>query len=394
MIMCLKISRWLAALILLSALLTLLVPVAQADGGAPNLAYVSDGGKGVSVIDVSQQKVVNTINAGGDPHLLALSADGRFLYVAEPQAGRLAAIAAKTGTTFCSAKVPGQPNLLVMDVNNTTLYMAGQGAASVTVIDANTCAIKRTLHTNGPVYGLAVAAIGAALTANNGDQLWVATANTLTIFDDNSGRQLGQVSVPAGPRYLTIPARGTAYVTTQQGSVEAVDLNTHRVTLLVSGGVYGPMDYDATTGEVYVPDQKNKQLLVLAPVNSGFAPPKEPTRVIKLQASPVSIAITSDGQLGFAALTGGNVAMLDIPARGQLITTITVGGDPRFIITGLYPPAFGTTPQQAAFQGTIISIAAYTLVLLLLIVPIVLFIRYSKKQKTSNTIPTQEAVKK
>ncbi|MBV9231804.1 MAG: hypothetical protein JOZ18_21020, partial [Chloroflexi bacterium] len=100
-------------------------------------------------------------------------------------------------------------------------------------------------------------------------------------------------------------------------------------------------------------------------------------RTIKLGVTPASVAITSDGQLGFVALSGGNVAMLDIPGR-QIINTIPVGGDPHFIITGLYPPAIGTTPQQANVMGTIINIAAYIFVVALLVVPILLFRRYAK----------------
>jgi len=94
---------------------------------------------------------------------------------------------------------------------------------------------------------------------------------------------------------------------------------------------------------------------------------------------PQSIAITSDGQLGFIALAGGNVAMLDIPGK-QIVNTIQVGGSPRFIITGLYPPLIGTTPQDASVWGTIINIAAYVLVIALLIVPIILFQRYARSK--------------
>ena len=74
--------------------------------------------------------------------------------------------------------------------------------------------------------------------------------------------------------------------------------------------------------------------------------------------------------------------MLDIPGR-QLITTFNVGGDPQFIITGLNPPAIGTTPQQASILGTIVNIAAYALVAALIIVPILFFTRYAKVRKKS-----------
>jgi hypothetical protein len=74
--------------------------------------------------------------------------------------------------------------------------------------------------------------------------------------------------------------------------------------------------------------------------------------------------------------------MLDIPARG-VITTIQVGGTPRFIITGLYPPALGTTPQETDFLKNVLTIGAYVIIAALLIVPIVLFRRYSVAQRKS-----------
>jgi DNA-binding beta-propeller fold protein YncE len=138
------------------------------------------------------------------------------------------------------------------------------------------------------------------------------------------------------------------------------------------------MDYDAITGEVYVPDQRNNRIDVLTPLSSGSNPlPTEPNHTYNLGVPPQSIAITSDGQLGFVALSGGNVAMIDVPGK-QVVDTIFVGGNPHFIITGLYPPLVGTTPQQASTWTTVINILAYVFVAALLIIPILLFRRFSR----------------
>ncbi len=377
-----KLYRCLAIVAAGLALIFLLTPpLARADGGAPNLAYVAGAQNGVGIVDVGQQKMSGTLNIPGDPHMIALSLDGRFLYASQPALGRVAVIAAKTGDTICTASLPGKPTLVALDPNANVLFAAGNGAASVTSLDPTNCHVKRTFQTSGPVYGLAVATVASSLSATSGNQLWVANGDALTVFDDLSGKTLASVVVPGGPRYVTAPQGATIYVNTQQGGVFAVDLNSHKVTSLISGGAYGPMDYDATTGEVYVPDEQHNQLIVLSPVNAGIAPPKEPGRVIALNAHPRSIAITNDGQLGFVALEGGNVAMLDIPGR-QVIATVKVGGDPQFIITGVYPPAIGTTPQQASTLGTIVNIAAYAIVIALLVVPIILFRRFAKARDT------------
>src|SRR5204863_5738771 len=142
---------------------------------------------------------------------------------------------------------------------------------------------------------------------------WVAGPTSLAIFDP-TGKQLDNIPVPGSPQYLSIPPGTTVYVTTRQGGVDAVDLGTHRLVSLLTGGTFGPMDYDAITGDVYVPDQQNKRLDVLTPLTSGeTALPPEPNRKFDLGVAPQSVAITSDGQLGFVALRGGNVAMPYVP---------------------------------------------------------------------------------
>jgi len=356
-------------------LLFSLTPV-HADGGAPNLAYVVGTAKGISTIDIGQQKVTGTIAVDGDPHTIYLSLDGRFLYVAQPGLGRVTMVAARTGQTICTANVPGQPTLLAFDTTPgaNVLYAAGNGASSVSAIDPSNCNIKHTFTTGGPVYGLAVANVGSGSVSS---QIWVAGPTALNIFDP-TGKLLGNIPVPGEPQYLTIPPGTTVYVTTRQGGVDAIDLGTHRIFSLLTGGTFGPMDYDAITGDVYVPDQQNKRVDVLTPLTSGETVlPPEPNRKFDLGVAPQSVAITSDGQLGFVALRGGNVAMLDVPGR-QIVSTIFVGGNPHFIITGLYPPLVGTTPQQASIWSTVINIAAYGLVIALFIVPILLFRRYSR----------------
>lgn len=350
---------------------------ASADGGAPNLAYVAGTAQGISVIDIQQQKVTKTISVAGDPHTVLLSLDGRFLYVSQPGLKRVSIISASTGQSICSATVAGQPSLLAIDPGTNTLYAAGSGANSISGLSNTTCALKQTITLKSPIYGMAVAVVGTGDNGGTGNQLWVSENNNLVYFDA-TGKQLGSFTIPGGPQYITIPTGSYIYTTTRQGAVYAIDLNTLKLTgPLISDGPYGTMDYDAMTDQIYVPNLHKNQIDVLAPLITGASAPQEPARIIPLGVAPQSIAITSDGQLGFVALSGGNVAMLDIPGR-QLINTIHVGGNPHFIITGLYPPVIGTTPQQASFWSTVATVLAYLLVIALIIIPILFYRRYSR----------------
>jgi hypothetical protein len=362
---------------LLTLFSLLVTPIARADGGAPNLAYVSGTARGISIIDVAQQKITGTLPVTGISQTIQLSLDARFLYVTEPQAGRLAILAAKTGQTVCTANIPGHPSLMAIDKGTGKIYVAGNGASEVRAVDPTNCAITQTFHAKGPVYGLAVAVVASSLSKDSGNQLWVATSDELTVFDTLKGSVINHVPVTGGPQYVSIPPGATVYATTRKGSVVAVDLNSLKVIPLIQGSQYGPMDFDETTGEVYIPDEQHNRLDVLAPVNAGSTPPHEPSRTIDLSVQPRSVAITSDGQLGFVALAGGNVVMLDVPGR-KIANTFSVGGNPTFIITGMYPPVVGTTPQQANIWGTVINVAAYIFVIALLVVPVLLYRRYTR----------------
>jgi DNA-binding beta-propeller fold protein YncE len=380
---------------MLLLLLGLFAPSAYADGGAPQLAYVAGTARGISIIDIAQRRVTGTIPEAGNPHAVLLSPDGHALYVTQPALGRIAVINTKTGKTICTASLPGQPSLLALSIDSTVLYAAGQGDTRVRAIDPATCAIQRIFETHQAISGLAVAASAAAnATPSTPNQLWITGTTALTVFEVN-GHLLGSVPIAGGPQNISIPAGFTAYVTTRQGTVVAIDLNTRRVfRTLLSGGQFGSMDYNAITGEVYVPDEQRNQLDILTPIIAGTtSTSQEPARIIHLSSSPQSIAITNDGQLGFIALSNGQVLMLDIPGRST-VTSIAVGGTPHFIITGLYPPAYtspsgsqqtATTPSSSQSSTLSLLIVLTVLAALLLLATIWLFWSYYRKRFANST---------
>jgi DNA-binding beta-propeller fold protein YncE len=202
------------------------------------------------------------------------------------------------------------------------------------------------------------------------------------VVDTKTLKVLATVALPGHARYLSAPSGLWIYATTQEGSLYAIGLSDpHQVMLLLSGGQFGPMDFNENTGEVYVPDVLHKQVDQIKPPDSlATVAPHEPAFTYTFSSVPQSVAITSDGQYGFVALGDGQVAMLDIPGK-ELIQTFNVGGSPNFIITGVYPPALGNTPQQASVIDTIATVAAYILVAAIVIVPAVFVIRQNRKRR-------------
>ncbi len=370
-------ARWYrcCALCVLLLLVNLAAPPASADGGAPQLAYVAGAARGISVIDIGQQRITGTLALAGNPRGILLSPDGSTLYATQPGLGRVAVIAAKTGQTLCTASLPGQPSLLALKLDGSALYVAGQGDTSARALNPRTCAVQQTFATREPIYGLAVAASTAPdATPLTPNQLWIAGATGVTVYEV-TGNLLGMVPLADGPQGICIPAGFTAYVTTRQGTVIAIDLYTRTaIRTLVSGGAFGTMDYDATTGEIYVPDHLHNQLDVLLPVTAGAATtPQEPVRVLHLSGPPEAVAITNDGTLGFVALADGHAVMLDVPGR-KTLTSFAVGGSPQVVITGSYPPDTGpatgpqppSTPAAALFSRPLMIFSAGLVGLLVL----------------------------
>src|SRR5712692_11918261 len=210
-----KIVWRVSSLLSVLALLLFFVPYAQqsrADGGAPNLAYVAGAAHGIGVIDISQQKVTNSITIGGDPQMILLSLDGRYLYVTQPTLGRVAIISARSGQTICAASLAGQPTLLALGPQSGALYAAGNGTSIVSVLNPTTCALQHTYQTQSPVYGIGVGLVGAG--NNLHDQLWVSGTTSLTFFNQN-GQLSEHIPVEGGPQYLSLPGGYALYVTTR-----------------------------------------------------------------------------------------------------------------------------------------------------------------------------------
>ncbi len=332
-------------LIVLCGLLTR-SPVARADGGAPNLAYISGTPTGVSVIDVRAERISRLLHVTGDPQDILLSLDGSLLYTTQPSQNQVAVINAQTGMVVCAAPVPFHPSLLTQTPSGDMLFAAG--GTVVQAIDPQSCVVTHRFQVHAAVAGLTTSFFPGAFPGTVGTyQLWVASRHALTVFD-TGGTELASFPAPANPEYLLVPPQSAfLYLTTRQGTVVAFDIGTRAFTTpLLTGGVFGPMDFDDSTGEVYVPDLAHRQLDVLSPLEPTMsAVPNAPARIIRLSSAPVCVAIASGGQLGFVALQDGRVALLDIPGR-LVIVTITVGGDPHFIITGLYPPTSASTSSR------------------------------------------------
>jgi YVTN family beta-propeller protein len=349
----------------------------KADGGAPNLAYVAGGGTNggdLVVIDIGKRRVTGHVTLGGAPQGVVLSPDGRFAYVAQSAANRVAVVDTRSQRVAGTLPTGPGPVSLVLGFagSKPILYVADSSGNTVTVLDLDAQRTLATIPVGQHPTGLALAGPDTGIRTPNDSELYVAAAgsNTVSVISAAQRQVVATLPVPGGPVGVVVPPTGgVAYVSTSAGTVVALALADRRVlgtVLHMPGGALGTMDYDAVTGQIYVPEATTGVVAVLRPVAVGgngsatvsAAPafPTEPVRRLQFGGGPAAVAITFDGAYGFVAeRDAGRVAMLDVGSR-QLLATIAVGGAPQAVITGPYPPAVSGPTAFLITMGVILFI--------------------------------------
>lgn len=362
---------WIAFALCAGALVpSLLAPTAaRADGGAPNLAYVVGGGTSggdLDVIDIGQRRTTGHVTIGGDPHAVLLSPDARSVFVAQTARDTVAVVDAHALRVTSTLPAGRGPVAMALDIGTTTnLYIADSAGNTVTVVDTDHQRVAATIPAGVAPAGIAIAGPASGISDPTDAEVYVANSgdNTVTVISAAQRRVIATIPAPGGPLGVTVPASGgVAYVSTRSGAILALGLANHRLlgTLLDQpGSVFGVMDYDAITNQVYVPDMTRGVVDILRPATAGpgglSGPlPAEPARTLPVPGGPAAVAITFDGAYGFVAGSqSGKVTMFDAGSR-QTLATIHIGGAPDAIITGSYPPLL--SPQSANLVAIILYV--------------------------------------
>lgn len=341
---------------------------AHADGGAPNLAYVVVGGAkptALAIIDIAKRRLTGQIELGGDPQAVVLSVDSRFAYIPQASANSVAVVDTSARRVIAEVPAGEGPAALAADMSVTgDMFVADASGNSVTVIDLTQRRTVATIPVGRRPTSVAVAGLGSGVRDPSDAEVYVTNADsdTVSVISATTRRIIATIPVPGGPMSVLVPtSNNVAYVGTRTGMIVAIGVADHRVlgTLVrLRGSASGQMDYDAVTGEIYVPDGAGGVVEVLRPVSAtdgSAALPPEPARTLPLGGGPSAVAITFDGSYGFVAQRdSGHVVMVDVAAHHTL-AIVDVGGAPRAIVTGAYPPLLDQQSSNVA------GIAAYVL---------------------------------
>ncbi len=177
---------------------------------------------GIGVVDVKTLTLRRVLRGVSDPEQLALSPDGRRLYVASEDTGLALVMDAASGRTLGQASVGAEPEGVAVSPDGREAYVTSETAGTVSALDARTFRVLATRPVGLRTRGVVFSADGARVYVTSED------GANLVVFDAKSHTQIATVSFPgrnAKPMGVVLSRDGrTMYVTTGRGrTVEAVD---------------------------------------------------------------------------------------------------------------------------------------------------------------------------
>ncbi|HSB75474.1 MAG TPA: YncE family protein [Terriglobales bacterium] len=167
-------------------------------------AYVADAGAGnIAVISTRTWKLENTIPVQLPPGPLALSPDGRTLYVGNAHSQSVSAIDLAKAQQAVTVPL-GHVDALVYDPGRNLLYATLEDQAQVAVLDPALKEVRR--------YPLAASQPSALALDESARRLYVAVRYAVVALDADSGREVGRVAAPMGVDSLWLdPGSGKLY---------------------------------------------------------------------------------------------------------------------------------------------------------------------------------------
>jgi YVTN family beta-propeller protein len=229
------------------------------DGRKVYVANSAAVGSTVSVIDTATN-AVTTITGFSEPIGVAVSPDGSKVYVANILSETVSVI--DTATNAVSATIAGfsQPIGVAVTPDGSKVYVTSQNTSTVSVIDTATNAVTATITVDGPSVGVAV--------TPDGSKVYVTNPNTVTVsvIDTATNAVIATVRVPFSGGVAVTPDGSMVYVTntSPSDSVSVIDTATNAVIATVGVG-NNPFGVAVTPdgSKVYVANSVSDNLSVI-----------------------------------------------------------------------------------------------------------------------------------
>jgi YVTN family beta-propeller protein len=348
----------------------LLAAVTAAAPGAPTegLAYVTNQGDGVVVIDLATLKIERTIAVGKDPRGVGITPDGRTLLTANQADADVSVVDTASGKTIHRIAVGKNAEFVRVSPDGRFAYVtyepsssgkppgkddrpeksaqpgkAGDSeeaqAAEIAVIDLSSFDVSARLPASLETEGMEFSPDGRELiVANEGD-------DTVVVYDLGSRRAVKKIDVsPFGkrPRGVKAAPDGSTFVVTLENSDNFLVLDSRYNVLKAIATGKGPYGVAFAPGgaTVWIATSRSEQIQVLDA--RTFAP----LASIAVGKRCWHFTFTPDGAKVLVACGRSDALTVIDVAKRQAVSTLTGFSQPWGIVT--YPKASGSLDAAAS----------------------------------------------
>jgi YVTN family beta-propeller protein len=335
-------SRRIARLLVAAAPLILASGMAAA---APK-AYVGNfADNTVSVLDTASDKIVATIPVAQGPHGMAMSRDGRTVFVTGDGSSSMSVIDTATDKVVKTVEVGKSPNGLALTPDGKQLLVTVYGEDKIDFIDPATQAITGTVAVPKP-HTVSISPDGklAYITSQEPGHF------ALCVVDIASRTLARTLPLPKTPRDAEFGHDGKAFYFTEAGvsALQMLDPATDKIVAEIPTGVsphFVSLFHNNPLGLAVV--QGPGEVLLFDPAtNQGV-------RSIAVGKQPHWLALAGDGKTAYVTNEGSNdLSIVDI-ASGK-VTSVEVGKAPRKVVVQQTAQAAAMAPA-----GNKVSIAGF-----------------------------------
>lgn len=307
-----------------------------------NIAYVPDyASNTVLAINTTNNKVIANIPVGANPRFVAISPDGKKVYVGNVSGKSISIINTQTNQAK-DISIFDNPTSLVFSKDGTRAYVAGE-SGECTVIDvANDAVLTALTFPSG----------GAGIALSN-DEKWIYTTNLangdIRIYDTDNN--LPSINIPAqGARYaVTSPDGQKIYFTgSYSNCVYVIDVATNTLSAVI--GLTADAEGIAISPDgtrIYVTNQSTGTVTIINATDNAVM------TTLPVGQSPEGLSITPDGKYVYVANAGSGTLSVINTSNYTVSATIPCGIFP-YVVGNFITPGINTcTGNPTNFKITV-----------------------------------------
>jgi YVTN family beta-propeller protein len=309
------------------------------------VVQTNSAGDNVHIIDPATNKVVGIIEGIEVGHGAAAAPDGSHYYVSNESKSTLDVVDGKTLKVTKSIPLSGRPNNIAISKDGKRVYVSiTQNGGAVDVIDTKTETNAKTIKVKGSVHNTYVTPDGKFVVSGS------IASKTITVIDGKTEEPLWSLEMDLGIRPMAFapnPDGSTKWILVQLSGYNGfavVDFNTHkevqRIKLPELPAGKKPFLEGGNESHGMAVTADGKTLVVDSRLNSSVyfysLPELKLLGSTEVGRAPDWVTVTPDNKAYVANAGSNSVSVIDIKSMKE-ITRIPVGEVPKRNITAVFP---------------------------------------------------------